>query len=273
MGRKILFDGKIIFRDNIKISIDSPALNYGYGLFETILYENKKIFFLEDHLDRLSNSCKKLNIPLPNTDLLNKNITLLLIKENGFADNTVKIKIIYSPVYDIEKWNIAVILTQYHRNTRKLHATVNNKPRNNDIYRHKTLSFMQNKHLLSTIKDYDEVLFINEQNNIIEGTITNVIAVKNNVLYFTDDKNPYLFGIMQQNLIKDFKLFGFKKIQAVDEGFSKEFLKSCDEVLLMNSLKIASNVKSITYENDVIEYQSCKIASIIRDHYLKILHH
>ena len=47
MGRKILFDGKIIFRDNVKASIDSPALNYGYGLFETILHENKKIYFIK----------------------------------------------------------------------------------------------------------------------------------------------------------------------------------------------------------------------------------
>ncbi|NOR45891.1 MAG: hypothetical protein GQ534_09925 [Candidatus Delongbacteria bacterium] len=269
MGRKILFDGKIIFKDNLKIEVDSPAFNFGYGLFETILYENKKIFFIKDHLKRLNNTCIDLKIPKPNPKLVNDINIVKMISENNLFDKSVKIKLQYLPLNSFEKWNTIIRTEVYDRKTDPVELVVSSSPRSNKYFRHKTMSYMENMHLQNVNKKYNEVLFVNSEQNVIEGTKTNIIAIRDKSLYFVDGKNDYLFGIMQQNLIKDHRLFGFKKIQALGEGFSKEFLENCDEVLLTNSLKIASNVKSITFGDDIIEYKSCKIASIIRDHYLK----
>jgi branched-subunit amino acid aminotransferase/4-amino-4-deoxychorismate lyase len=269
MGRKILFDGKIIFRDNIKASIDSPALNYGYGLFETILYENKKIYFIKDHLKRLFNSCTELKIPSPDPNLISENYIYKLIEENGFQEDCVKIKMMYLPINNVEEWNTLIRVNKYERNSKEIHALALKEPRLNNFYKHKSMSYMQNHHSLLGSKNYGEVLFLNHHHNVIEGSFTNIIAIKDKILYFVGGNNDCLFGIMQQNIFKDHRLFGFKKIEALEDGFTREFLGNCDEVLLTNSLKIASNVKSITFGSDIIEYKSCKIASLIRDHYLK----
>lgn len=269
MGRKILFDGKIIFRDNIKASIDSPALNYGYGLFETILYENEKIYFIKDHLKRLFNSCNDLKIPSPDPNLISEDYIHKLIDENGLQNDVVKIKLMYLPIADVKEWNSLVRVNKYNRIIKDVNVLALNEPRVNNFYKHKSMSYMQNHHSLFRSKNYDEVLFVNNDHNIIEGSFTNIMAAKDNILYFVDGNNDYLFGIMQQNIFKDHRLFGFKKIESLEDGFSKDFLESCNEVLLTNSLKIASNVRSITFGNDIIEYKSCKIASIIRAHYLK----
>ncbi|MBN2788597.1 MAG: aminotransferase class IV [Candidatus Delongbacteria bacterium] len=269
MGRKILFDGKIIFRDNVKAGIDSPALNYGYGLFETILYENRKIYFIKDHLKRLFNSCQVLDIPPPDLNLINENFIYKLIEENGLTKNIVKIKLMYSPIFNEKEWNTIVTVNIYARNSKNIYALVENKVRSNAFYKHKSMSYMQNYHTLISSGEFDEVLLINDHKNIIEGTCTNILCVKDKILYFADGSNDYLFGIMQQNIFKDHRLFGFKKIEALEYGFSRQFIESCDEILLTNSLKIASNVNSINFGSEKIEFKSCKISGLIRDHYLK----
>ena len=269
MGRKILFDGKIIFKDNLNIEINSPAFNFGYGLFETILYENKKIFFIKDHLKRLLNSCTDLSIPKPDPKMINEINIVKIISENGLLDKSVKIKLQYLPLNSLKKWNTIILTEQYDRKTKNENIIVSSSPRSNKYFKHKTMSYMENIHLNQINKEYDEVLFVNSEKNVIEGTKTNIIAVKDRSLHFVGGNNDYLFGIMQQNLIKDHRLFGFKKIKALDEGFSKEFLQSCDEVILTNSLKIASNIKSITFGDDIIKFKSFKISGVIKDHYLK----
>lgn len=269
MGRKILFDGKIIFRDNIKAGIDSPALNYGYGLFETILYENKKIYFIKDHLKRLFNSCNEFEIPSPDPNLINENYIYKLIDDNGLSNEIVKIKLMYLPISNEDEWNTIVRVNSYQRDIKNVDISALTEHRTNSFFKHKSISYMQNHHTLISSVGFDEILFRNKYNNIIEGSFTNVIAVKDKILYFVGGNNDCLFGIMQQNIVKDHRLFGFKNIEALDEGFSIEFLESCSEVLITNSLKIASNVRSITYGSKKIEYKSCKISSLIRDHYLK----
>ncbi|MCK4979362.1 MAG: aminotransferase class IV, partial [Candidatus Delongbacteria bacterium] len=245
------------------------ALNYGYGLFETILYENGKIYFFEDHLKRLSNSCQELNIPLPDLGFINESSIHELVEDNGLKKDSVIIKLMYLPITDEDGWNTLIRVNKYKRDTKETSVLVLNKVRLNYFYKHKSLSYMQNHHLLLRSEGHDEILFINKDQNVIEGSYTNVIAIKDNILHFVGGNNDCLFGIMQQNIFKDHRLFGFKKIEALDEGFSKEFLQSCDEVILTNSLKIASNVRSILFIDDKIEYDSCKISTLIRDHYLK----
>ena len=215
MGRKILFDGKIIFRDNVKASIDSPALNYGYGLFETILYENKKIYFIKDHLKRLFNSCNDLKIPSPDPNLISENYIYKLIEENGLQDDTIKIKLMYLPITNAEEWNSLVRVNKYDRETKDMSVLTLKEPRSNNFYKHKSISYMQNHHSLLSSEEHDEILFVNKDHNIIEGSFTNIIAIKDKILHFVGGNNDYLFGIMQQNLVKDFKLFGFKKIETV----------------------------------------------------------
>ncbi len=62
---KIWLDGKLVNRDEAKVSVFDHATLYGDGCFEGIRFYSGKVFRLEEHIVRLFNSMRYLNINLP----------------------------------------------------------------------------------------------------------------------------------------------------------------------------------------------------------------
>ncbi len=62
---KIWLDGKLVERDEAKISVFDHATLYGDGCFEGIRFYSGKVFRLEEHIVRLFNSMRYLKIELP----------------------------------------------------------------------------------------------------------------------------------------------------------------------------------------------------------------
>ncbi len=61
-----IFFNTAFVKSNSKIlSISNRSFQYGDGIFETMLAENGKIKFLDDHLGRLTNGLSILNIEKP----------------------------------------------------------------------------------------------------------------------------------------------------------------------------------------------------------------
>ncbi|HHT9151594.1 MAG TPA: aminotransferase class IV, partial [Candidatus Wujingus californicus] len=63
MSYFIFLNGKIVEGTDSRLSTVDRGFLYGDGLFETIRTYNKKPFRLEDHVVRLSNSARFLEIP------------------------------------------------------------------------------------------------------------------------------------------------------------------------------------------------------------------
>src|SRR5882724_11019149 len=72
MPLKIWLDGKLVDKDDAKISVYDHGLLYGDGIFEGIRAYNRKIFRAEAHIRRLYDSAKaiRLTIPLSPGDFL-----------------------------------------------------------------------------------------------------------------------------------------------------------------------------------------------------------
>ncbi len=62
---KIWLDGKLVNQDEAKVSVFDHATLYGDGCFEGIRFYSGKVFRLEEHIVRLFNSMRYLNIALP----------------------------------------------------------------------------------------------------------------------------------------------------------------------------------------------------------------
>ena len=58
MKKITLINGK----NKTQISVFNRALQFGDGLFETIVFKKNKILFLDKHFKRLKEGCDKLNI-------------------------------------------------------------------------------------------------------------------------------------------------------------------------------------------------------------------
>lgn len=269
MGRKVLFDGVIKYKDSINIRPDSPALNFGTGLFETVLYEKNRLFFFDDHIERLRSSSEELHLPLPRFDHTAENHIKELVSQNGMTDKTARVKILYAPLFDEEKWNLLASVSVYERAVNFITATVDMRVRENYLSRFKTTSYMQNRLSLKSNALNGETLFVNGSGQITEGSRSNLIGITNNVLYFSGTKENYLQGIMQKNIIRDHKKIGFSDAVGLEGGFSPEDLGSYDEIMITNCLIIAKPAEKINCGDKTYSFGSRKHTDQILSFYIK----
>lgn len=88
------FDGQFVRIEEAKVSIMTHALNYGTGCFEGIrAYWNDEeqqlyIFRVAEHYTRLHNSCRILLIDLPYTVERLGDLTVELLRREGFREDT-----------------------------------------------------------------------------------------------------------------------------------------------------------------------------------------
>jgi len=62
----IIYNGDLIQENQLEISIDDRALEYGDGVFETIIFRNGSIRFLHDHALRLREALNAISIDQSN---------------------------------------------------------------------------------------------------------------------------------------------------------------------------------------------------------------
>src|SRR5437867_5365154 len=67
MTLKVWIDGKLVDRDDAKISVYDHALLYGDGVFEGIRVYAGKVFRLREHVERLFESARAIKLEIPLT--------------------------------------------------------------------------------------------------------------------------------------------------------------------------------------------------------------
>ncbi len=269
MGRKVLFDGEIKYKDSIKINPESPALNFGCGLFETVLYEKNRIFFYTDHIERLKKACVDLDIMLPERKHLDQKKIIELIKENGFEKKPVRVKLLYAPLTGGDKWNLTASVKEYNRSSDPIEAEVDLKTADEFLRKYKTVSYMRSYLSIKKKKENEELLFVNSEGEVTEGSRTNILCIKDGILYHTGKNENFLQGIMQGRIIGDFKSFGLKNTMEMNRGFTHDFLKDAEEILLTNSLMIARSVSKLLFGKKSYTFSSQEYSKKIRNHYIK----
>jgi len=65
MKETIFLNGKFFTPDEAKVSVSSPGLLRGYGLFETMRAYQEKIVYFNQHLERIKDSCKLIGMQFP----------------------------------------------------------------------------------------------------------------------------------------------------------------------------------------------------------------
>ena len=62
---KIYINGKFYDKDNAKVSVFDHGLLYGDGVFEGIRSYNRRVFKLNEHIDRLFESAQSIMLKIP----------------------------------------------------------------------------------------------------------------------------------------------------------------------------------------------------------------
>ena len=198
------------------------------GVFTTIRLFGKepKFVLLDEHIFKLNKSLKKLNIPFSLTrnklfDLMPHN---LRIKK---YDHLLRVA--------IKKNIISLSLRPRLPPKKNFQCTLINYQRSNP-----SIKNLQYKKILSLQKGIDmqkeEILFVHNK-NLLEGSTTNLIVIKNNNIFLP--KGNFYRGITLEFLLSK-----------IGEDYRNKFIKfadleSADEIILVGSGKGVINVSSI----------------------------
>ena len=106
---------------------------------------------------------------------------------------------------------------------------------------------------------YDEVLFLNENGLVTEGSISNIFLVKGNIIYTPKAESGLLPGVVRNFIIDEFNVI--EKEIVLDDLFN------ADEIFITNSLL---GVMKISKLEDKI-FEKNKITIAIREKYEEII--
>ena len=203
-------NGNWVSSEKAFIPFNDAGFLYGDGLFETIRFDNRKLFLPEKHLSRLINGTKIINlsIPLNRIELLNllnkiisKNILdsgiirIMVTRGSMKSLNTKIIPNIYlniKPFYKIPKGPVKVI-----------YLNENNYPIIRFTPAIKSMNYIGNMLAKQHTENAGafEPIFFNSDHNITECAIRNIFYIKNHELFTPTLNLGILPGVMRETII------------------------------------------------------------------------
>ncbi|MFH1368279.1 MAG: branched-chain-amino-acid transaminase [Elusimicrobiota bacterium] len=88
---KIYLDGKLVEKDEAKISVFDHGLLYGDGIFEGIRAYNGRVFRLREHLDRLYNSARAIELEIPFKKKEMESVVIDTLRVNKLKDAYIRL--------------------------------------------------------------------------------------------------------------------------------------------------------------------------------------
>lgn len=232
-----------IYFNEKNIELDDGVI-FGRGVFETILVKEEPILFSK-HIKRLNNAIEVLEIgeKIDGFELLHK------IKELKIVNKGLKILVTKKNIIISER-DITYKEADYKKGFKlKLSKVIRNST--SVLTYVKSINYIENLIENEKAKEegYNEVIFLNENGFVTEGSTSNIFSVKDEIIYTPKIECGLLNGILRGFVIDNFTVIE-KEITL------KELLES-EEVFITNSLvgimKVISIEDSIYIENNITE--------------------
>jgi len=240
-----IINNEIICSSEAKLSITNRAFLYGDGFFETIKIFSSKAFNLINHYNRIINSARILDLDFNlSVSELEKNVNAI-IRKNNIVDGSIRITIFrdsdgkYFPndnksSYCIYTYNDTqaffvlnsdpLLLGVYEDNYKSVSALSSIKSLNSLLY------VMASKYAKKN--DFDDVLLLNSNKNIIESTNSNIFLCYGDVVYTPPISDGCVDGSMRRLIITLLK----DKFTLLTKTIIYSDVVECEELFLSNAI-------------------------------------
>ncbi len=231
-------------QENELISANDRGLLYGDGLFETLTVIDGQPQRWQQHMARLALGCERLKLEMPDSALLLKEVIsecadrskavakIIITRGEGArgykATTNPTSRIVQSSVYP----DYPASYAEQGIVTRICDLRLAQQPLLAGI---KHLNRLENVLARNEWQDPDitEGLLQDVQGNFIEGTMSNLFVINDDVLYTDPLLNCGVAGIMRESIIKCAERLKINfQLQAID----KTLLSDADELFVCNSL-------------------------------------
>jgi len=245
MALKIWLNGKLVDRDEAKISVFDHGLLYGDGVFEGIRSYGGRVFRLEAHVRRLFDSANgiRLTIPLSPTEMAEAVQETLV--SNGMKDAYIRVVVTRGEgalgldPNRCKRPNVFVIVDKLALYPEELYrdgleiitaATMRNHP-NAVNPRLKSLNYLNN--ILAKIEAIDagtlEAVMLNHLGYVAECTGDNVFIVRDGRLFTPPIAAGILEGITRDEILAIARDF---HVEVREENLTRQDLYVADECFL-----------------------------------------
>ena len=217
MAQKVWFDGRLVDRNDARVSVYDHGLLYGDGVFEGIRAYHGKIFECEAHLERLFQSAKAIRLTIPMSREQLKSAMEETIRANGFTDCYIRLvctrgvgSLGLSPTR-CERPTVFVIADllelypreMYEKGMSVIIASVARNHPNALSPRLKSLNYLNN--ILAKIEALDagvsEAIMLNHEGNVAECTADNVFIVRAGRVETPTTSDGILEGVTRKVMI------------------------------------------------------------------------
>ena len=233
-----LINNKFVSKKDAKVPLYSDAFMRGYGIFETLrTHNNKELFRINDHLNRLFDSAKKIDLKIKHSKKEVLKMLLKVIKKSPHKIQRIKIIAIKEGII------ISSVKTKIDPEIYK-GVSVKSIERMREIPEVKSLSYISSflSHEEAVKKGYFEAILVNEE-EVYEGAYSNLFWFEANTLC-TREKDV-LPGITRKVVLElsPYKI-KYKKIKLKDllkkkEIFITQSVKGIVPVVKIDNKKIA----------------------------------
>ncbi len=207
--------------ENIYISANDRGLKFGDGIFETVLIKNNNAVLIDEHIQRLENSSRILNINLNINksylkDIINLGIAKLSLKNHQLGSIRINysrglnkgrtIRVNHDQQED-NKSNLWIEFYLIKPNFSPISTFISQTEKRNQyslINQCKTFSYNQSIQVLieANKKLFDDCLMLNTANELCCGSTFNILLKRNNTWITPRKKSGCLQGIMVKKAIK-----------------------------------------------------------------------
>ncbi|MDR0401714.1 MAG: branched-chain-amino-acid transaminase [Endomicrobium sp.] len=256
---KIYLNGKIIEKEDAKVSVFDHGLLYGDGIFEGIRAYNGRVFRLKEHLDRLWSSAKAINLKI---QIQQKDIEKAIIKtllSNELVDAYIRLiitrgcgdlgldprKCTTSPSLIIIADSISLYPKEIYENGLKVTVVPTRRVSQDSLSPNiKSLNYLNN--ILAKIEAINcgamEAIMLNSNGYVAECSSDNIFIVKDGIICTPPGYEGALLGITREAIIELAK--NKLKIPVKEERISVYNIYTSDECFLTGT---AVEIAPVTY--------------------------
>ena len=246
MAQKIYLNGKLVPREDARISVFDHGLLYGDGVFEGIRAYDGRVFRLSQHLDRLYDSARAIALKIPLTKKKMEEAVIQTLRANSLKNGYIRLVVTRGegdlgldprncgkPVVFIIADKIELYPEEWYKKGLELVivATKRNIPEAIDPGI-KSLNYLNNilAKIEASLQNMPEAVMLNREGYVAECTGDNIFIVEKNVLITPPFYVGILAGITRQAVME----LAREKLGLLvrEEAFTRLHLYNADECFL-----------------------------------------
>ncbi len=255
---KIWLDGKLVEESEAKLSVFDHGILYGDGVFEGIRFYNRRIFRLEEHIERLFDSAKAIVLNLPWTKEEVCQYTIDTVRANGLDDGYIRLVITRgagglglspylceTPSMFIIASTIKLYPQEHYDNGLTLITCATRRPAPAALMPQvKSLNYLNN--VMAKVEAIQagalEGVMLNEQGNVAECTGDNIFLIKDGKLTTPLVSDGALDGITRRVILELADQLG---VPVVERTMNRYDIFTADECFLTGTAAEVIPVKSL----------------------------